>query len=55
MAATERMLHIMTRWFALESADAEFFDSAPHVFRFEKHYAATAEQVWESQIGRAHV
>jgi hypothetical protein len=42
------MLHIMTRWFALESADAEFFDSAPHVFRFEKHYAATAEQVWES-------
>ena len=38
----------MTRWFALEPADAEFFDSAPHVFRYEKHYAASAEQVWES-------
>lgn len=38
----------MTRWFSLESADARFFDTAPHVFRFERHYDATAEQVWES-------
>ena len=38
----------MTRWFALESADAGFLDSAPHVFRYEKHFVATPEQVWES-------
>jgi carbon monoxide dehydrogenase subunit G len=42
------MLHDMTRWFGLESADAGFFDTAPHVFRYEKHYDATAERVWES-------
>lgn len=42
------MLLGMTRWFALESADAGLFDSAPHVFRYEKHYAATPGQVWES-------
>jgi len=42
------MLHDMTRWFSLESADAGFFDSAPQVFRYERHYDATAEQVWES-------
>ena len=38
----------MTRWFALESADAGFLRSAPHVFRYEKHFAATPEQVWQS-------
>jgi hypothetical protein len=38
----------MTRWFSLDSADAGLFDSAPHVFRYEKHYDATPEQVWES-------
>lgn len=38
----------MPRWFALEPADAGFFDSAPHVFRYEKHYDATPEQVWDS-------
>jgi hypothetical protein len=42
------MLHVMTRWFALETADAGFLDSAPHVFRYEKHYDATPQQVWES-------
>lgn len=42
------MLHVMTRWFALQSADAGFFDSAPHVFTYEKHYDATPRQVWES-------
>lgn len=42
------MLHGMTRWFALESADAGFFDTAPYVFRFEKHYDASPAQVWES-------
>lgn len=38
----------MTRWFALQPADAAFFDCAPHVFRYERHYDATVEQVWES-------
>lgn len=45
---TATMLHVMTRWFSLKSADQEFFDSAPHVFRYERHFDATAEQVWES-------
>src|ERR1700704_6463500 len=30
----------MARWFALESADAAYFDTAPHVFRYTKHYDA---------------
>src|SRR6478735_6369185 len=34
----------MARWFALESADAGFFDIAPHVFHYEKHFAAPPEQ-----------
>ncbi len=38
----------MARWFALESADAAYFDTAPHVFRYTKHYDAPPERVWES-------
>lgn len=38
----------MARWYPLLSADADFLVSAPHVFRYEKHYAATPERVWES-------
>jgi polyketide cyclase/dehydrase/lipid transport protein len=38
----------MTRWHPLEPADDEFFASAPHVFRFQKRFAATPEQVWAS-------
>jgi Polyketide cyclase / dehydrase and lipid transport len=38
----------MTRWYPLEPADAEFFTSAPYVFRFQKRFAAPPEQVWES-------
>ncbi|BBY78048.1 polyketide cyclase [Mycolicibacterium parafortuitum] len=38
----------MTRWHALDEADAGFLDTAPHVFRYEMHYDATPEQVWES-------
>ena len=38
----------MTRWFPLESADADLFKTAPHVFTYEQHYAATPAQVWES-------
>jgi uncharacterized protein YndB with AHSA1/START domain len=38
----------MTRWHPLEPTDDEFFTSAPHVFRYQKRFAATPEQVWES-------
>jgi hypothetical protein len=38
----------MTRWYPLESADAEFLGSAPHVFRYQKKFTATPEQVWDS-------
>lgn len=38
----------MTRWYSLSPADADFLTSAPHVFRYQKHYAATPERVWES-------
>ncbi|MBX7430828.1 SRPBCC family protein [Mycobacterium sp. Y57] len=38
----------MTRWSALEPADAGFFDTAPHVFRYQKHFDAPPERVWES-------
>jgi len=36
----------MARWFALEPADAAYFDTAPHVFRYTKHYDAPPERVW---------
>ncbi|OBI84480.1 SRPBCC family protein [Mycobacterium sp. E740] len=38
----------MTRWYSLASADADFLTSAPHVFRYEKRYAAPPERVWDS-------
>jgi hypothetical protein len=38
----------MARWFPLESADADLFKTAPHVFTYELHYAASPERVWES-------
>jgi hypothetical protein len=38
----------MTRWHPLEPADAEFLGSAPHIFRYQKRFAATPEQVWGS-------
>lgn len=38
----------MARWFPLESADADLFTTAPHVFTYEQHYAAPPERVWES-------
>jgi polyketide cyclase/dehydrase/lipid transport protein len=38
----------MTRWYPLEPADADFLSSAPHVFRYEKRFAAPPEKVWES-------
>lgn len=40
----------MTRWFALEPVGAPLFDTAPHVFRIEKHFDAPPERVWESLV-----
>jgi hypothetical protein len=37
----------MRRWHPLEPADDEFFTSAPHVFRYQKRFAATPQEVWE--------
>ncbi|WP_441959632.1 SRPBCC family protein [Mycolicibacterium houstonense] len=36
--------------FALESADADFFTTAPHIFTYHKRYAAPPERVWESLV-----
>ena len=38
----------MARWYPLESADADFLDSAPYIFRYQKRFAAPPEKVWES-------
>ncbi|KUI01608.1 SRPBCC family protein [Mycobacterium sp. IS-3022] len=40
----------MTRWYPLAAADADFLVSAPHVFRYEKRFAAPPERVWESMV-----
>jgi len=40
----------MTRWHALEPADAAFLASAPHIFRYQKRFAASPEKVWESLV-----
>ena len=37
----------MTRWHELQPADAGFFDSAPHVFTYQKRFAAPPANVWE--------
>src|SRR5262245_17626685 len=38
----------MTRWYPLESADDDFIASAPHIFRYQKRFAASPDKVWES-------
>jgi Polyketide cyclase / dehydrase and lipid transport len=38
----------MTRWYPLEPADDDFLASAPHIFRYQKRFAAPPEKVWES-------
>jgi uncharacterized protein YndB with AHSA1/START domain len=38
----------MTRWYPLEPADDDFLTSAPHIFRYQKRFAAPPEKVWES-------
>ena len=40
----------MARWHPLEPADDDFIASAPHVFRYQKRFAAPVEKVWESLI-----
>jgi carbon monoxide dehydrogenase subunit G len=37
----------VTRWYPLEPADADFLVSAPHVFNYQKRFAATPAQVWQ--------
>ena len=45
----------MTRWHALEPADADFFDSAPHVFTYQKRFAAPPEKVWDQLTSDASI
>jgi hypothetical protein len=40
----------MTRWHPLEPADSDFLTSAPHIFRYQRRYAASPEKVWESLV-----
>jgi hypothetical protein len=40
----------MTRWYPVESADANIFTSAPHLFRYSKTFAAPPAKVWESLV-----
>jgi len=37
----------MTRWYPLEPADDDFLASGPHVFRYQRQFAAAPQQVWE--------
>lgn len=37
----------MTRWYPLDTADADFLATAPHIFRFQKRFAAPPDKVWE--------
>jgi hypothetical protein len=37
----------VTRWYPLEPADADFFESAPHVFTYQKRFAAPPARAWE--------
>jgi hypothetical protein len=44
----------MARWFALESADGAYFDTAPHVFHYTKHYT-TGTGVGVTGVGRVNI
>ena len=37
----------MARWYPLEPAGADFLESAPHVFIYQKRFAAPPARVWE--------
>ena len=45
----------MTRWYQLEPADADFFQSAPHVFTYQKRFAASPAQVWAQLTSDASI
>ncbi|OBB11947.1 polyketide cyclase [Mycobacteriaceae bacterium 1482268.1] len=45
----------MTRFYSLEPADADFFESGPHVFTYQKRFAATPSQVWEQLTSDASI
>jgi polyketide cyclase/dehydrase/lipid transport protein len=36
----------VTRWYPLQAADEEFLTSAPHVFTYQKRFAAPPQAVW---------
>lgn len=38
----------MARWFPLEPTDATTFDTATHIFRYQRHFDASPETVWTS-------
>jgi hypothetical protein len=42
------MLHRMTRWYPLEPADADFFATAPLVYRYPVRLSVPPQRVWES-------
>lgn len=42
------MLCAMPSWHPLQPADASFFATAPHVYRFPTEFPVPPEQVWES-------
>jgi carbon monoxide dehydrogenase subunit G len=37
----------VTRWYPLAPTDADVFEKAPHVFTYQKRFAAPPAQVWE--------
>ena len=45
----------MTRWYPLERADEDFFSSAPHVFTYQKRFAAPPQKVWDSLTSDASI
>jgi hypothetical protein len=45
----------MTRWHPLEPADPEFFESAPHVFTYQKRFAASPQAVWDQLTSDASI
>jgi hypothetical protein len=45
----------MTRWYQLEPTDADVFEKAPHVFTYQKRFAAPPDQVWEQLTSDASI
>jgi hypothetical protein len=45
----------MTRWYHLEPTDADVFEKAPHVFTYQKRFAAPPDQVWEQLTSDASI